>query len=135
MIEEHISSHPNVIPTIKSIKGVDIFFDGQPFDLKVTYIPSKYDPYDALKNPKKLAVWLYENQGEQRFGDENRMFVVLFDRENPEKSWELKRDFNLIFNKIDDFFGSEKVSDDDQIVFTFRRKSYTTLAKVLLITR
>ncbi|HOJ40596.1 MAG TPA: hypothetical protein PK644_09070 [bacterium] len=35
LIEEHISTHKKVIPTIKNIKGIDIFFDGQPFDLKV----------------------------------------------------------------------------------------------------
>ncbi len=39
LIEEHISQHPKVIPTLKSIKGIDLFFDGQPFDLKVTYLP------------------------------------------------------------------------------------------------
>jgi len=135
LIEEHISAHPRVIPTIKNVKGVDIFFDGQPFDLKTTYLPRDYDPKEALNNPMELAKWMYENQGSQRFGDDNRLFVVLLDKRNPEKSWELKRDFSLVFKKIDGFFDTETVSTDDEIVFSFGGKTYTAVAKVLFITR
>lgn len=63
LIEEHISQHPKVIPTLKNIKGIDIFVDGQPFDLKITYLPRDYDIQDVIKNPKNLAIWMYENQG------------------------------------------------------------------------
>jgi len=135
LIEEHISIHKKVIPTIKNIKGIDIFFDGQPFDLKVTYLPNKYNSTSAIKNPTKLAIWLYENQGDQRFGDDNRLFVILLDKDNPERSWELKRDFNLIFQKIDNFFSTEEVSKKDEIVFSFGRKTYTAITKVLIITK
>jgi hypothetical protein len=135
LIEEHISTHKKVVPTIKNIKGIDIFFDGQPFDLKVTYLPREYNPTDAIKNPTDLAVWMYENQGAQRFGADNRLFVVLFDKDNPEKSWELKRDFALVFQKIKDFFDSETVSKKDEIVFTFARKTYTAVTKALIITK
>lgn len=135
LIEEHISTHPKVIPTIKNIKGIDIFFDGQPFDLKVTYLPKGYDPIDAVRNPSRLAVWMYENQGAQGFGADNRLFVVLLDKDNPERSWELKRDFDLVFQKIDNFFDKEKVSKDDEIVFTFGRRTYTAVTKVLIITK
>jgi len=134
LIEEHISAHKKVIPTIKNIKGVNIFFDGQPFDLKVTYLPREYDPADAIKNPSDLAVWMYENQGAQRFGSDNRLFVILLDKDNPERSWELKRDFNFVFQKIDNFFDMETVSKKDEIIFTFGRKTYTTVTKVLIIT-
>jgi len=135
LIEEHISTHSKVIPTIKNIKGIDIFFDSQPFDLKVTYLPREYNPIDAIKNPSNLAVWMYENQGAQRFGADNRLFVVLLDKENPERSWELKRNFALVFQKIDNFFNKETVSQRDEIVFTFGRKTYTAVTKVLLITK
>lgn len=135
LIEEHISAHKAAIPTLKPIKGVDIFFDGQPFDLKVTYLPRDYDPASALKNPTDLAIWMYENQGEQRFGDDNRLFVVLFDAKNPEDSWKLKRDFNLVFDKIDAFFDRERIKEKDEIAFTFKGKSYTAVTKVLLITK
>ncbi len=135
LIEEHISTHSKVIPTIKNIKGIDIFFDGQPFDLKVTYLPREYNPVDAIKNPSELAIWLYENQGAQRFGSDNRLFVVLLDKDNPERSWELKRDFVLVFQMIDNFFNKETVSKKDEIVFTFGRKTYTAVTKVLIITK
>ena len=135
LIEEHISTHPKVIPTIKNIKGIDIFFNGQPFDLKITYLPRQYNPMDAINNPTELATWLYENQGAQRFGAHNRIFIVLLDKNNPEKSWELKRDFSFIFKKIDEFFNKEKVSKNDEIVFTFGRKTYTTVTKILIITK
>jgi hypothetical protein len=134
LIEEHISSHPKVIPTIKNIKGIDIFFNGQPFDLKITYLPRQYDPAEAIKNPSNLAVWMYENQGGQRFGADNRLFIVLLDKKNPERSWELKRNFSLIFHKIDNFFNNEEVTRSDEISFTYKRRIYTTVAKVLIIT-
>jgi len=135
LIEEHISTHSRVIPTIKSVKGVDIFFDGQPFDLKVTYLPREYKVVDAIRNPYGLAEWMYENQGAQRFGADNRLFIVLLDKDNPERSWELKRDFSLVFEKIDNFFNKETVSKRDEIIFTFGRKTYTAVTKVLIITK
>jgi len=135
LIEEHISTHRNVIPTIKNIKGIDIFFDGQPFDLKVTYLPNKYNLTSAIRNPSELAIWMYENQGKQRFGDDPRLFVILLDKDNPERSWELKRDFDFIFQKIDNFFSTEAVSMKDEIVFSFGRKTYTAITKVLIITK
>jgi len=135
LIEEHIGSHLKVIPTIKNVKGIDIFFDGQPFDLKVTYLPRGYSSNDAMSNPSDLAIWMYENQGAQRFGADNRLFVVLLDVDNPERSWELKRNFNLVFQKIDNFFNEEEVSNRDEVVFTFKRRTYTAIAKVLIITK
>ncbi|PIP13120.1 MAG: hypothetical protein COX49_02825, partial [bacterium (Candidatus Stahlbacteria) CG23_combo_of_CG06-09_8_20_14_all_40_9] len=56
LIEEHISTHHKVVPTLKNIKGIDIFFDGQPFDLKVTYLPRDYEPRYATESPKDLAI-------------------------------------------------------------------------------
>jgi len=134
LIEEHISMHPKVIPTLKNIKGTDMFFGGQPFDLKVTYLPRDYDIDSAISNPKKLAVWMYENQGEQRFGADNHLFVVLLNKHNPDKSWELKRDFPLVFESIDNFFYKETVSKKDEVVFNWKRDTYTAVSKILLIT-
>ena len=133
LIEEHISRHPKVIPTIKNIKGIDIFVDNQPFDLKITYLPRNYDPKDVVKNPKNLAVWMYENQGAQRFGADNRLFVVLLDTQNPQYSWKLKRNFELVFSEIDKFFNKETVSTADEVVFSFAKKTYTAVSKVLVI--
>jgi len=133
LIEEHISQHPKVIPTLKNIKGIDIFMDGQPFDLKTTYLPRDYDIQDMIRNPKNLAVWMYENQGAQRFGSDNRLFVILLDMKNPEESWKLKRNLDLVFSKIDNFFTKEKVSITDEVIFGFAKKTYTAVSKVLII--
>jgi hypothetical protein len=86
-----------------------------------------------VKNPKNLAVWMYENQGAQRFGADNRLFAILLDTKAPEESWKLKRNFDLVFSKIDDFFDKEKVSSADEVVFSFAKKTYTAVSKVLLI--
>lgn len=135
LIEDYISMHPKIVPTLKNNFGVDIFFDGQPFDLKTTYLPRGYSINEAIKNPRQLAVWMYENQGAQRFGADNRLFVILVDKNNLEQSWKLKRDFDFVFKEIDRFFNEASVSSKDEIVFSFKKKTYTTISKVLIITK
>jgi len=121
---------------LKNIKGVDLFFDGQPFDLKVTYMPAGYqNAANAVFKPKDLAIWLYENQGAQRFGADNRLFVILHDTQNPEDSWKIKRDIDFIKENINRFFKQENVSEKDEIVFNFQHKSYTAITKVLLVVK
>lgn len=78
---------------------------------------------------------MYENQGAQRFGADNRLFVIVLDKDNPDQSWELKRNFQLVFSHIDNFFDNETVSKKDEIVFTFGKKTFTTVSKVLIITK
>lgn len=135
LIEDHISQHPRVIPTLKNNFGVDIFFDDQPFDLKITYLPREFTLDEVLKKPKDLIVWLYENQGAQRFGADNRLFVVLASKNNLEESWKLKRDFDFVFDEIDKFFDNASVSTKDEIVFSFKKKTYTTISKILIISK
>ena len=135
LIEDHISKHPKVIPTLKNKLGVDIFFDYQPFDLKTTYPPKSFTLEQALKSPKDLIIWLYENQGAQRFGADNRFFVVLASKSNLDESWKLKRDFDFVFNEIDKFFESASVSKEDEVVFGFDQKTYTTISKILIIAK
>ncbi len=38
----------------------------------------------------ELIVWLYENQGEMRFGAENRLYLILADSKDFTESWETK---------------------------------------------
>ena len=82
-----------------------------------------------------MAKWLYENQGIQRFGADNRFYVILLDKDNPDKSWELKRDFELVFSNIDKFLDREKISSQDEIIFSYQGKTYTAVTKILLITK
>lgn len=137
LIEDFISQHPKVVPTLKNVKGVDIFFDGQPFDLKITYLPIGFHQTisDAIREPKNLIIWLYENQGEQRFGSENRLFVILYDENKPIESWKIKRDIYFVQSKINQFFESEKITKNDEIVFQFNRNTYNAISKILFITK
>jgi len=135
LIEDYTSIHPRVIPTLKNNFGIDIFFDNQPFDLKTTYLPKNFSMEKAIEDPKSLAVWMYENQGAQRFGDDNRLFIVLIDTKNPSESWKLKREVEFVNKKIDHFFDASNVTADDEIIFSFQNRTYTAIAKVLLITK
>lgn len=134
LIEDHISQHPNVVPTIKNVKGVDLFFRDYPFDLKITYLPKDYNLDDAISEPTQLARWLYENQGAQRFGAENRFYVVLANTADIKQSWRLKRDVDFVYRKIDAFLNTATVGEEDVLPFVFNRQSYTTYCKIVLIT-
>lgn len=135
LIEDRISLHANVVPTLKNIAGVDIFFRNYPFDLKITYLPRGYDLTRAIEEPQALARWLYEHQGAQRFGADNRFYVVVADTEDIAQSWKLKRDINLLSQSIDDFLDTEIVTSDDRISFVYNGTAYSAICKILLITR
>jgi len=79
---------------------------------------------DAISNPKKLAKWLYENQGEMRFGSENRLFLVLVDTDDFDNSWKLKRNLELlkptIISYLDDF--KNKKMTDLEVSFSYKDK-------------
>ena len=55
---------------------------------------------DAQANTMELMTWLYANQGEMRFGAENRLFVILVDTTDMSQSWKMKRAFSLIEPKV-----------------------------------
>ena len=135
LIEDHISLHDNVVPTIKNVSGVDIFFRDCPFDLKITYLPRNYALADALNDPAGLARWLYENQGAQRFGADNRFYVVVVDADDVEQSWQLKRNLPLLSARIDHFLNTAEVSEADELRFIFNGRIYSPLCKTLIITQ
>ncbi|AGT43776.1 hypothetical protein [Treponema pedis] len=92
---------------------------------------------DCIKNPKLLAKWLYENQGEMRFGSENRLFLVLIDTDDFSASWKLKRNLDLLKPAIHgylDNFGNKSLNDM-KIEFTYQGKSkvYKTYADVIFV--
>jgi len=94
---------------------------------------------DAQNNPKILAKWLYENQGEMRFGSENRLFLVLVDSEDFNGSWKLKRNLDLlnptITQYLDDF--KNKKMEDLKVTFAYKGKSqmFTALADVIFVVK
>ena len=94
---------------------------------------------EAQANPKLLAKWLYENQGEMRFGSENRLFLVLVDTDDFNNSWKLKRNIDLlkptIISYLDDF--KNKKIGDLQVDFEFKGKphEFSALADVIFVVK
>lgn len=92
---------------------------------------------EAQDNPKMLAKWLYENQGEMRFGSENRLFLVLVDTDDFSSSWKLKRNLTLLKPTILaylDKFKSKKVADL-KVAFEYKGKSqkFTALTDIIFL--
>jgi hypothetical protein len=135
-LEDLINENKNIIPIIKKVKGVDIIWNEQPVDIKVTNLPKEWfkDGYDidfAINNPKMVCKFMYELQGAQRFGDDNRLFIIIYDKNNPAQSWKIKRDYDLIKSKINDFF--DQKTDLDAINFKYGNKQYLAHSKVMFI--
>lgn len=91
----------------------------------------------AIEHPAELAEWLYENQGEMRFGAENRIFLILVNKERWEDSWELKRNVSLlkpiITNYLDEFV--KKDLSAMRLDFVYKSRDYTTYADVLFVVK
>ncbi len=94
---------------------------------------------EAQENSKILAKWLYENQGEMRFGSENRLFLVLVDTNDFTNSWKLKRNFELLSPSIMQYLDNfqSKQIDELKISFNFKTKptSYNALTDIIFVVR
>ena len=134
----------------KNAKPTDIFYEitekmkDRADDLcKQTLQTLKSEKIEILKetqaNPKLLAKWLYENQGEMRFGSENRLFLVLVDTDDFNNSWKLKRNIDLlkptIVSYLDNF--KNKKINDLQVDFEFKGKphGFSALADVIFVVK
>lgn len=94
---------------------------------------------DAQEDPQHLARWLYENQGEMRFGSENRLFLVLVDTNDFSGSWKLKRNLDLlqpVINSYLDNFAAKNLSDL-KISFKYKGKpqTFTALSDVIFVVK
>lgn len=151
LIELMIFSHPRVVPAARRIDKVDFFFCDVPIDLKVTFLPQGYLPHlrrnkqisdiamaiaYVKDQPLDLAKWLYENQGEARFSDSHRLFIVLVNERYPEQSWKLKSEFSRIKEVVDTYSTHTKQLPQVTWEFQGRRTSgtFTTHADVLIVT-
>lgn len=88
-----------------------------------------------IDNYRDLIKWLYENQGDMRFGAENRIFVILVDSVNPRNAWSLKRNVDLLRPKIFDFLDnfSLKSLPDMKVEFTYSGKEYHSYSEAIFI--
>jgi hypothetical protein len=94
---------------------------------------------ETKANSKDLSKWLYENQGEMRFGSENRLFLVLIDTDtaNFSNSWKLKRNIELLTPVINNFLNDFKSINikDLKIEFNYQDKTKTfhSLAEIIFV--
>jgi len=135
-LEDLICLNDNIVPIIKKVKGVDVIWNEQPVDIKVTNLPGEWFRdgkiiEDAINDPVSVCEYLYRLQGAQRFGAENRLFIIIYNRENPNDSWQIKRKYELIRRSVNDFF-SQNISLDP-VNFSFGSSQYLAHAKVLFI--
>lgn len=90
---------------------------------------------ETIVNKEKLIEWLYENQGEMRFGSENRLFFVLIDSKDMANAWKIKRNFTLlkqVINSYIDNFDYDKIKNN-KIKFKFNGKIYHTIADIVFV--
>ena len=82
-----------------------------------------------------LIRWLYENQGDMRFGTENRVFLILIDMLNPDDSWKLKRNVDMISPLISNWVsGFKKRKANDYLVeFSYKSRCYETYADIIFV--
>jgi hypothetical protein len=134
----------------KKAKPADIFYEivekmkDRNDDFCTTALTTlKNEKLEILKevqaNPKILATWLYENQGEMRFGSENRLFLVLVDTDDFNSSWKLKRNFDLLKPTIEaylDDFKNKKIADL-KVKFNFKGKpqTFTALTDIIFVVK
>jgi hypothetical protein len=94
---------------------------------------------EVQTNPKILATWLYENQGEMRFGSENRLFLVLVDTNDFENSWRLKRNLDLLKPTVNSHLDNFKNKNlaNLKISFEFKGKpqKFKTLTDIIFVVK
>jgi len=92
---------------------------------------------ETLANPNQLIVWFYEKQAPRRFDAANRFFLVLIDRSNIEESWKLKRNSEILNDKINRFLDENRNVDFNQlrVNFNYEGRIYETHATCLFIVR
>lgn len=90
---------------------------------------------EAQAAPAELITWLYENQGEMRFGAENRLFLVLVDSVRIDESWKLKRAYELIEPKVTDYLAHFSAETLKKIHFTYKGTEYHTLSDIIFVVK
>ena len=103
------------IRTLLQNRDVDLFKQAFAELEKIRDATIRYVKDDA----KNLAKKLYENQGGSRFGSENRIYLILIDRNDMDNSWEMKRDFKRLKTEIDSYLNNFDINNLNNMKLTF----------------
>lgn len=88
----------------------------------------------TISAPRKLLLWLYENQGNQRFDASNRLFLVVIDRNSLENSWKIKRDYQLLKREIESYLDSHSFNLNELLIeWSYQGRNYQSYTDVLFI--
>src|SRR3989338_3725279 len=139
-LEDLICQNEKVVPIIKKVKGVDVIWNEQAIDIKATNLPKErfrdgYTIDDAINNPIRACEYLYTYQGAERFGAENRFFVIVYDRSNPKDSWKIKREYSLIKKSVESFFNQDMQLDPISFSFVEKKTPHLAHAKMMFIVK
>jgi len=91
---------------------------------------------DTINDSKGLMKWLYEEQGERRFDAANRLFLVLIDKNNMEDSWKMKRNVDLLKDKVATYLNNFNPKDLSKLEIEFDwldGKKYKTICDVIFV--
>lgn len=90
---------------------------------------------ESQRNPIELIKWLYENQGEMRFGAENRLYLILADANDSTQAWKMKRAFSLIEPKVKQYIDNFSSESLKRIDFQFKKRMYSTLSDIIFVVK
>ena len=92
---------------------------------------------ETMANPRPLIQWLYEEQGVRRFDAANRFFLVLINLCNLEESWKLKRNLELVRQKVDAFLSARRSLNLEslKLEFEWEGRTYRTFSEILFVTK
>ena len=90
---------------------------------------------ESCENSIELMTWLYENQGELRFGAENRIYLILANMECLEDSWKLKRAISQLEPIINEYLNSFTQDSLKEIEFCFKKRNFKALSDVIFFIR
>ncbi len=106
-VEQIFCRHQGIEPNLNyKDKLVDFKIGAICFDHKTSVYPKAYAKplAHALSHKSELIHWLYENQSQQgRKHLKNRLFVVLYNSQNPSQHWRLKTEMTFLKEKIDEY--------------------------------
>lgn len=91
--------------------------------------------YGSQENSIELMTWLYENQGEMRFGAENRIYLILANTDSLEDSWKLKRAIDQLEPIVNEYIKSFTQDSLTKIDFTFKKQRFQALSDVIFFIR